>query len=315
MWTMRELRLGPVPVLAAAIAATLAVAAGAGAQAEDELRPEASMSDVEIDERAAPLGPPVGATVVGEVECPPASDGDRAGGQATLRAEGSSFLNAIVTPATQTLPAGTDCPPGEMVELDWTLGVSVTQSAPAFEPVQAPLELAATWWVDDRQRTSTASANATLTPGYLAQLDVRLDEKIAEVEPGGQHAFPMQVTSFANGRTDVTVELVEAPEGVSVSVPEGPTLDPEEAADLEVQARDEGEPGDVHAFRVQVTATSAHAEAPPDADTASETASLLLEVQGGDGRDDSTAGASAPGASVLAALAGAGAVAAGARRG
>lgn len=96
------------------------------------------------------------------------------------------------------------------------VAVNVSDQAPADVPRTLTLESRA----GSGEGGGIARDSVDVTASWFSILDVQLPEAIAVVPPGGSHAFPVKLTNFGNGATDVTIRVGDVSEGISVRVPD-----------------------------------------------------------------------------------------------
>lgn len=266
----------------AALAIGLLAPVGLAQSPVSPLEPEVTFPDARIEDPVKPLGEPGQTTLTARIECPP-DETPLSVTEANLIADGPAFVDAIVSPSTQSFAGRPVECRQQPHELEASFSAALDQNAPAFETIRIPVEL----FVNRTSQDGTPErshgpyhANVSVPVGYLPLINVRVPDKQVETEPGGEATFELQVDNFSNGRSRFTVHVVDGSPGLELSPPDPVEAPPNASEDLRLTARDTGEgPADRdHTFRVEVRAASTN---PSAEDTANRTQKLRVTVDAG----------------------------------
>lgn len=302
-------------LVGAILALVVLLPSSAAQPVEDPVEPEVEFPDVRIEDPVVPLDEVGLTTVEATIECsmlePPVS-----ATVVTPETTAPSYASVIVSPASTTFsPDPVACAQGTPHAYEANLSIALTQNAPAFERFDTTVAITVQYGPPTGVLFGPYGpyhANVSVMPGFLLHYNVRADQKISTVAPGGTATFDVALDNFSNGPTKFTLDPASVPDGLDVSLPDPVVLDTQEAATLTVEATDV--PGasteENHPFRLDLHAASTN---PRAEETGSSELSLLVKAEPGAGdplgsasEDGDEAGVPAPGvATLVAALVGA----------
>lgn len=168
--------------------------------------PPVEIEEADLSGLVVPLGAPAEATFEVRVGCDATETPQTLTRVHVKPGSLPEWANLVVSPSTLSwMSAPGDCPStGTPYRANVTAIVSVTQHAPAYEPVQLPIQAEVVKQPPEVERNRTYgpyNTTVSLTPGYFHLHDVRLEETIQQVAPDETARFEGTVRNLANHET------------------------------------------------------------------------------------------------------------------
>jgi hypothetical protein len=157
--------------------------------------------------------------------------------------------------------------------------VSTTSESPAFQP--ANLVLAARAARNNLYAAAEGSTEVAVQAGYLPFLEVTTPYSQFKIPPGQAASPPVTVTNLGNGPTRVSFVVLEAPRGVTVTLPPAHVLGARRAGDrsnIKTFFPTLTTDGSFEAGRVLLQAVGVYADQPDDPRLLHEEKRLALVI-------------------------------------
>lgn len=239
------------------------------AQAPEQADPSIEVEAAEITDLVIPLGERADTPVEVRVGCLP---GEPPGTLTTAKLsipEPAGYEDPVISPATLTwVTQAGDCPSlGSPFVANATLSLALTQSAPGFQeqalPIEAVVEKHPVSPMGPNQTYGPAMTDVTYTPGYFNLYNVRLEEKIQQVDAGETAVYQATIDNFSNHETRFEAAVADAPDGVAVAIePEVLVLAPNGTGAFEVAVSLDGPisriVNDVATVQISVDSNTTH---------------------------------------------------------
>ncbi len=194
------------------------------AQAPEQAAPSVEVEAEQIPGLVVPLGDPGTTTVEVRVGCLP-GEPPQTMTTAKLSTPGqAAYADTVISPASLTwVTQPGDCPALEPPFVaNATLSLALTQSAPGFQeqalPVAVVVEKQLGGETGLNETYGPGMTNVSYTPGYFNLYNVRLDEKIQQVDAGETAVYQPTVDNFSNHETRFEAAVAEAADGVAVTI-------------------------------------------------------------------------------------------------
>lgn len=141
-----------------------------------------------------------------------------------------SWASVTVSPTSDIITIAPGATPSFSQSKSFTVTVTATQDAPAFQPDTIDISVTVT----PSQGTGgpgakTAKASAPVQASFFSILDVQLSEAIKVERPQTPVVFPLKVTNFGNANTKVTFDVTDKTENLNTPVPIPVTLQSKQA--------------------------------------------------------------------------------------
>lgn len=232
----------PMPGRWLVLAALVALVALPASQAQGpEAEPVVEIEAADIADLIVPLGEPATTTVEVRVGCEAAEIPQTTTTARLSVPDPAGYEDAVISPASLSWVTGPgDCPSlGTPFVANATLSLALTQNAPGFQeqtlPVEVVVEKRLTGEPAPNRTYGPATTAVSYTPGYFNLYNLRLDQKVQQVDAGDGAVFQPIIDNFSNHETRFEAALVEAPDGVAVAIePEVVVLAPDATGTFEV---------------------------------------------------------------------------------
>ena len=132
-----------------------------------------------------------------------------------------AWAQVVVSPASDVFPVSPSAgstSPSTTVPRQFTVSVTASDPAPAFQP--GTIEITAVATPSQAQgKSATAKVNVPVTAAYFSILDTQLAEAIKIERPQQPVVFPLKVTNLGNANTKVAFAVEDKAANLNVPVP------------------------------------------------------------------------------------------------